>query len=131
MLNGLRTLRDLLKPADTFWDNVILVFTHADASSTHLYRGNKVALKTKLGPSIKEQFSLEQELPMVFISTQKYMCSFLKGLGDCDCVKGFRYHADCRRRFYEHVWKRRNKSFRIDPNTLSVDDEGTIQELSV
>jgi hypothetical protein len=56
---------------------------------------------------IKERYGLVDDLPMVFLSTQKYTCSYLKGLGDCDCERGNRYNADSRRRLYEQVWKRR------------------------
>lgn len=108
---NLRTLRDLLRPSETFWENVILVFTHADASNINRYRNNKVVLKTKVSVSIKEEFGISHELPMVFISTQAYMCSFLKGLGECDCDRKSRYNADCRRRLYEQVWLRRDKPF--------------------
>lgn len=107
-------LSDMLAPYGDFWSNVILVFTHADTSTVHLYRSHKVALKTKVGPGIKEHFNLDQELPMVFLSTQKHVCSYLKGSADCDCIIGNRYHADCRRRFFEQVWRRRNKPFLID-----------------
>lgn len=107
-------LSDMLTPYGDFWSNVILVFTHADTSTVHLYRSHKVALKTKVGPGIKEHFNLDQELPMVFLSTQKHVCSYLKGSADCDCIIGNRYHADCRRRFFEQVWRRRNKPFLID-----------------
>lgn len=107
-------LSDMLGSYGAFWSNVILVFTHADTSTFHLYRSHKVALKTKVGPRIKEYFALDQEIPMVFLSTQKHVCSYLKGSADCDCVSGNRYHADCRRRFFEQVWRRRNIPFFID-----------------
>lgn len=111
---GLETLKNIMAPSNTFWKNVILVFTHADASNVNGYRGSKVALKAKVSPAIKDRFELEDELPMVFLSTQKYMCSYFKGHGNCDCVKGSRYHADCRRRFFEQVWRRRDRPFIMD-----------------
>ncbi|SAM03025.1 hypothetical protein [Absidia glauca] len=89
------------------WPHVILVFTHADLSTSHRYQSNKVALKTRVVADIKERYGLVDDLPMVFLSTQKYTCSYLKGLGDCDCERGNRYNADSRRRLYEQVWKRR------------------------
>ncbi|KAI9313760.1 hypothetical protein BX666DRAFT_2029935 [Dichotomocladium elegans] len=123
ILMGLHNLNAMLKPSSTFWRNVVLVFTHADASTVHLYRSNKITLKTKIGPEIKEMFDLDQDLPMVFISTQKHLCSYLKGLGDCDCVHGSRYHTDCRRRFYEQVWSRRHNPFLLSAEEiLELDD---------
>lgn len=86
---------------------MILVFTHADLSTSHRYQSNKVALKTRVATDIKERYGLVEDLPMVFLSTQKYTCSYLKGLGECDCERGNRYNADSRRRLYEQVWKRR------------------------
>ncbi|KAG2219095.1 hypothetical protein INT45_005826 [Circinella minor] len=130
IMTGLRTLSDLMKPNKTFWKNVILVFTHADPSTINRYRSNKVTLKTKVGPEIKDYLELDEELPMVFISTQKHMCSYFKGMGDCDCVHGSRYHADCRRRFYEQVWKRRNIPFQLDEEEMIQMEEEEEEEIN-
>jgi hypothetical protein len=100
---------------DDFWNNVLLVFTHVDIvnGSTSRYQSHKVALKTKVNKALKEKFNLHQDLPMLWISTQKYTCGFLKGSSECDCEKGNRYHSDCRRRLYEQVWKRKNIPFKV------------------
>lgn len=99
-----------------FWKNVLLVFTHADVSHGHTNRhqSHKVALKTRVNRALKEKYGLDFDLPMLWISTQKYVCGFLKGLGECDCETGHRYHSDCRRRLYEQVVKRRHLPFCID-----------------
>lgn len=108
---------DLVSPftteENTIWDNMVLVFTHVDIvnGNTTRYQSQKVALKTKVNRALKEKYNLKQDLPMLWISTQKYTCGFLKGLSDCDCEKGNKYHSDCRRRLYEQVWKRRSTPF--------------------
>ncbi|KAI8147921.1 hypothetical protein BJV82DRAFT_593921 [Fennellomyces sp. T-0311] len=128
IMTSIRTLSTLMEPNKAFWKNVLLVFTHADPSTINRYRSSKVALKTKVGPEIKESLGLDEELPMVFISTQKHMCSYFKGLGDCDCVHGSRYHADCRRRFYEQVWKRRNNAFHLEEGDMAQNEDEQEEE---
>lgn len=81
--------------------------------NTNRYQSHKVALKTKVNRLLKEKYNLKHELPMLWISTQKYTCGFLKGLSDCDCEKGNRYHSDSRRRLFEQVSKRRNSPFTL------------------
>lgn len=100
-----------------------MVFTHADVSHGHTnrFQSHKIALKQKVNRTLKEKYHLDFDLPMLWISTQKYVCGFLKGLGDCDCETGLRYHSDCRRRLYEQVVKRRHIPFYIH-------DSGPVQE---
>jgi hypothetical protein len=107
----------LISPYSTaetsFWNNVLLVFTHVDIvnGNTNRYQNHKMALKTKVNQALKEKYQLNQDLPMIWISTQKYTCGFLKGLSDCDCETGNRLNSDCRRRFIEQVVKRKDNPF--------------------
>ncbi|KAK4516421.1 Peptidyl-prolyl cis-trans isomerase cyp10 [Mucor velutinosus] len=110
-----------------FWGNVLLVFTHVDIvnGNTNRYQSHKVALKTKVNRALKEKYGLASDLPMLWISTQKYTCGFLKGLSDvCDCEKGNRYHSDCRRRLYEQVMKRKNTPFTLKEKVEEEEEEG-------
>jgi hypothetical protein len=94
----------------------LLVFTHVDIvnGNTNRYQSHKIALKTKVSRALKQKYGLDRELPMLWISTQKYTCGFLKGLSDfCDCEKGNRYHSDCRRRLYEQVMRRKGTPFTL------------------
>jgi hypothetical protein len=111
----MQSLADLLSPNNDFWDNVIIVFTHVDLVSDHSsrYQAQKVYLKTKVSKALQERYAYQHELPMAWISTQKYTCGFLKGLGDCDCERGNKYHADSRRRLYQQVIQRRHSPFRM------------------
>lgn len=117
-----------------FWNNVLLVFTHVDIvnGNTNRYQSHKVALKTKVNRALKEKYGLASDLPMLWISTQKYTCGFLKGLSDfCDCEKGSRYHSDCRRRLYEQVMKRKNIPFTLrEKEEETVNDEGDADKSS-
>ncbi|KAG0185401.1 hypothetical protein DFQ28_009399 [Apophysomyces sp. BC1034] len=132
---SLQTLGELMSPHTDFWSNVILVFTHADVSSTQRYQQHKFMLKTKTAKDIQEHYGLQEELPMIFLSTQKYMCSYIRGTGDCDCERGNRYNADCRRRLFEQVMKRRNHPFHWYPpqedDALSQQDSACLGLLSL
>lgn len=118
IFKSLESFHNLVSPHvsnQDYWNNVLLVFTHVDIvnGNTNRYQSHKVALKTKVSRALKEKYNLKHDLPMLWISTQKYTCGFLKGLGDCDCEKGYRYHSDCRRRLFEQVSKRRNSPFTL------------------
>ncbi|CAO3652612.1 unnamed protein product [Cunninghamella blakesleeana] len=115
-------LKSLLKKSQSFWKNVLLVFTHADLATSHRFQSNKVALQTTVHQDIKVRYQLDFDLPMIFLSTQKHTCSFFKGFGDCDCERGNRYNANTRRRLYEQVWKRRLDPFYYEP-TDDTDNE--------
>lgn len=117
---SLDSFQDLISPYTTntdIWRNVLLVFTHVDIvnGNTTRYQSHKVALKTKVNHILRERYKLDFDLPMLWISTQKFTCGYLKGFGDCDCEKGNRYHSDCRRRLYEQVTKRRSIPFALNP----------------
>ncbi|KAF7722308.1 GTPase IMAP member gimd1 [Apophysomyces ossiformis] len=105
---SLDTLNGLMSPNKEFWSNVIMVFTHADVNSTQRYQHYKVMLKTKTSKDIQAHYGLQEELPMIFLSTQKYICSYIRGTGECDCERANRNNADCRRRLFEQIMKRRN-----------------------
>ncbi|KAI8074842.1 hypothetical protein BC940DRAFT_362930 [Gongronella butleri] len=96
-----------------FWQNVILVFTHADLGKEYRYRDNKLTLKTTVARNIASRYGLAANLPMAFISTLSHTCRLLKGDGNCDCQRGNRYHADARRRLYEQVWQRHAAPLRL------------------
>lgn len=72
---------------------------------------------------------------MLWISTQKYTCGFLKGLSEfCDCEKGNRYHSDCRRRLYEQVMRRKAIPFtlkEIEEKSNADDKEEEIAMLTI
>ncbi|KAI7901173.1 uncharacterized protein BX663DRAFT_487760 [Cokeromyces recurvatus] len=95
-----------------FWKNILFVFTHVDFvnGSAIRYDKHKMALKN-LFLELKVKYDIQHEVPMIWMSTRKYVCQFMKGMGECDCERGNRYHADCRRRLFEQVWKRRNSPF--------------------
>ncbi|KAI8370686.1 uncharacterized protein BYT42DRAFT_98825 [Radiomyces spectabilis] len=137
IFTSLNIFHELIQPFTGVWENVVLVFTHAEPSTLHYHQQYKMKLKTKVSLQIKEKYQLTKALPMVFLSTQTYTCSYLKGLGECDCERGHRYHADCRRRLYEQVKIRSTRPFHLDdceypPSSLSPTMEmSTIQESSL
>lgn len=99
----------LVTPEHDFWKNVLLVFTHVDlgnALNVQRYQSRKVALRSKVNQAIRERYHIHHDPPMLWISTQKFTCGFMKGLGLCDCERGNRYQSDCRRRLFEQVKKR-------------------------
>lgn len=104
---------------------MLLVFTHVDIVNGNIskYQAHKIALKSKINRYLKEKYGFEQDLPMLWISTQKYICGFLKGSSDCDCERGNKYHADCRRRLYEQVLKRKHIPFTLSPTTILIEEE--------
>lgn len=122
IFKSIQALYNLISPlqqeqeGNSFWNNVLLVFTHVDIvnGNTTRYQSHKLALKTRVNQALKEKYALTQDLPMTWISTQKYTCGFLKGLSECDCERGNRYHSDCRRRLYEQVSKRKSIPFLIN-----------------
>ncbi|KAG0750021.1 hypothetical protein G6F57_003931 [Rhizopus arrhizus] len=113
IMKSMNSFYRLISGQNDVWDNVLLVFTHVDIvnGDTSRYQSHKIALKTRIGKELKEKYQLKHDLPMLWISTQQYTCSYLKGLGDCDCERGARYHADCRRRLFEQIFKRRHHPF--------------------
>ncbi|CAO3651038.1 unnamed protein product [Cunninghamella echinulata] len=123
IFKSLDIVKSLLKKCKSFWKNVILVFTHADLATSHRFQSNKVALQTTVNQDIKDRYQLDFDLPMIFLSTQRHTCSFLKGFGTCDCERGHRYNANTRRRLYEQVWKRRSDPFYYEPEEDDDDDD--------
>ncbi|CAO3688556.1 unnamed protein product [Rhizopus microsporus] len=116
IIKSMDALHRLMDYRNDFWDNVLLVFTHVDIvnGDTGRYQSHKLSLRTSIAKQLKERYHLVHDLPMLWISTQKYSCSYIKGLGDCDCERGARYHADCRRRLYEQVMKRKHRPFKLN-----------------
>lgn len=117
---SMEALYKLMNGRNDFWGNVLLVFTHVDIvnGDASRYQSHKITLKTKISKALKEKYQFKNDLPMLWISTQKYTCNYLKGIGECDCERGARYHADCRRRLYEQVYRRKNSPFLFSDDVL-------------
>ncbi|RUS16999.1 hypothetical protein BC937DRAFT_90549 [Endogone sp. FLAS-F59071] len=107
VMTTLQTLRILMHPITDFWPSVVLIFTHADYGNYESYRENKFCLHEEVTPRIREEFQLQEDLPMLFLSTKQHVCQYTRGAGECDCKRANKYHADCRRRLYEQIWNRR------------------------
>lgn len=110
---------------------MLLVFTHVDIvnGNANRYQSHKVALKTKVNRTLREKYNLDFDLPMLWISTQKFTCGYLKGFGECDCEKGNRYHSDSRRRLYEQVMKRRDIPFALNSVENSDESRGDVASI--
>ena len=85
-----------IRPA-TWWNHVVLVFTHLDYSSRPKANiaQRKANIVTQLTAQIQTKFGLTEAPPVVFVSSKDTQCTHaVSADGKCDCPLAHAYKHD-------------------------------------